>query len=798
MRIKKYKLALVFTLCITFCLQAQNPFELLNANNISAGFNAAGDLFWNYQSPQFEVPKGQKVHSIFAGSTWIGGLDDNNQLHLAANTYRQGGTDYWAGPIANTYNTPYDNKYNRVWKINKKQIQNHQLNFAQPNYVMPEVIANWPGNGNTNNGEAPLLAPYADVNQNSVYDPAQGDYPIIRGDYAVYCIYNDARDIHTESGGEIMGIEVHMMAYTYDMFENADFDNTIFLNYQVYNRSSNKYKKVYITNWVDFDLGNAFDDYIGSDSTLNTFYIYNSDNFDEAVNQNGNFSQGYGSGPPAVGYVALSTPMSAFVVYDNDQSERGNPSSAVDYYNYMRAYWLDGQKITYGGNGKGGGMGATKKPINYMYTGVPSKSNSWSETQAGNPPGDRRGLGSVGPFVLAAGGKECIDLAFIFAQDSTNIKSVDLLKARTKPIHDFYASQTYQCDSIKVAGAKNADFKAAKTFACKELNTDFSDLSDTTALAWEWVFEGASPNISNDQNPKNIYYPSVGNYGVTLTVSYTNGLVVSAKKENYISIKDNSFTPSLSISADLSKKICEGSSLFLSASTNTSASGIVWYMLRNGVKTIVSSSSNTLYYAFVNGDQVYAEIQATDVCSGTTQNYSSNVITVNNVVTAPIAPIIFYNKASNVLACNQSANTYKWYKDGLGIPAAFSANYQPTSSGFYSVKITDVYGCSAVSNQLYVDLKGGTGNGMSESKDQLFKIFPHPNTGNFSIQHGNNLQISAISIFDPVGKLIYTQVLLPSQAANNVNIELKNTPAGFYIVQLNTNKGLLNSRLIIQ
>ena len=38
---------------------------------------------------RYEVPKGGGRHSMFAGALWLGGVDEGNQLKLAAMTYQK-------------------------------------------------------------------------------------------------------------------------------------------------------------------------------------------------------------------------------------------------------------------------------------------------------------------------------------------------------------------------------------------------------------------------------------------------------------------------------------------------------------------------------------------------------------------------------------------------------------------------------------------------------------------------------------------------------------------------------------
>lgn len=83
-------------------LPAQNHalyFETLDGNQVNARIYNGSDMFWDMESrPRYEVPKGGMDHACFSASLWIGGLDNSGDLHVAANTYRQTGIDFFPGP----------------------------------------------------------------------------------------------------------------------------------------------------------------------------------------------------------------------------------------------------------------------------------------------------------------------------------------------------------------------------------------------------------------------------------------------------------------------------------------------------------------------------------------------------------------------------------------------------------------------------------------------------------------------------------------------------------------------------
>ncbi|MFZ4463435.1 MAG: hypothetical protein ACOYN5_06285, partial [Bacteroidales bacterium] len=64
-----------------------SSFEWLDVNNVRARINAGGDMWWDLPGgtgSKYYIPKNGSATSMFSGSLWIGGLDINNQLKLAA------------------------------------------------------------------------------------------------------------------------------------------------------------------------------------------------------------------------------------------------------------------------------------------------------------------------------------------------------------------------------------------------------------------------------------------------------------------------------------------------------------------------------------------------------------------------------------------------------------------------------------------------------------------------------------------------------------------------------------------
>lgn len=400
----------------------------LEVNNLKVSIQSNGEM--HRDSNLFlasEIPLNNTNSTIYAQSLWIGGVDNNSELRLAGNTYRQTGNDFWPGPIANSYDAIYDEQYDHVWHLKKTDIENHIINYNTTGYVTPTSIESWPANGNTSNGEAENLAPYADINSNNIYEPSLGDYPLIRGDEALYAIFNDDRTIHTETGGQKIMAEVHQMLYAYDTPSSFN-NNVVYSHYTIYNRSqSYSFPNFYVSTWLD--LQNL--EFSGTHVPKNLIYSY--DTLPNTI---------YGPNAPTTGIVSLNHTLTHSMLYQNSfDGLSGNPSIATDFYNYMNANWKNGASLTNNGN-----------QTSYIYPGDSDTINnaSWFNYNASSNLADRRMVGTSSFINFGPGDKLCIDNAIVFAYDSTltGLDQLNHLFNTTDQVQDFYDTQYDNCEDV--------------------------------------------------------------------------------------------------------------------------------------------------------------------------------------------------------------------------------------------------------------------------------------------------------------------------------------------------------------
>jgi hypothetical protein len=453
---------------VYFDIINNHSYDSLYINNINAGINACGRQFSKIDNvldigigsflPHFEVPKGSGHHTIFTNALWIGGLNDTNGIHLAGERFN--GFDFQPGPVSNRYDSAFFWNWYKTWKLNREDVEYHRNNWWKAGYEPIENITEWPGNGNPEYGQSDQLAPYYDRDNNNFYEPLKGDYPLIRGDQCIFFITNDDK-IHSETGGPPMQVEIHGMAYGFDAPNDSILNNTIFMHYDLINRSTISYQETYFGIFNDFDLGYAWDDYVGSHVEGGSFLAYNGKKTDGSGEP-----EAYGEYPPAQSVTVLAGPfmdpdqqdnpdggcdfsvnglnfgngivdderygLTRFSYFNSSGGIITDPYNYKQYYEYMQGYWRDGSPVVFGDYGHYASPGGVGPPCRFMYpddtdplnwgTGCQPPNGGynqdgfyWNERQVGNNPDDRRGLGVCGPFTFGPGDVQEVDLAYVYA-----------------------------------------------------------------------------------------------------------------------------------------------------------------------------------------------------------------------------------------------------------------------------------------------------------------------------------------------------------------------------------------------
>jgi hypothetical protein len=496
----------------------------LALNNVNALIETGGSMWQDraQSNGAYEVPIGSGNSSIYAGALWLGGVDVNNQLKIAALQFRADGNDFWTGPLTTIPGTGNGadirdfgsaeiepdvcDQYDKFFITTRLEISEFRgwfrcgedpecdqgIDYA--GYTIPTSILEWPAHGDIGRFQDFYLAPFYDYNDDGVYNPNDGDYPkydldsefdcsdptnraarAIFGDINYWWVFNDKGNIHTETNGDPIGMEIRAQAFAFAT--NDEVNNMTFYNYELINRSTQTLTDTYFGQWVDADLGCSEDDYVGCDVSRGLGFAFNADGAD---NDGCNGALPYPGIPPAVGVDFFEGPYQDADGLDNaigiglNEAVQGNgigygdgiadnerfgmrsflymnragtglgafaadPNFGIDYYNYLRGIWLDGTNFVYGGTGHTSDPAATSVECDFTFPGDSDGLNwgtgglpqsPWDEITESNPKGDRRFLQSAGPFTLEPGALNNITVGVVWARatNGDNVTSVEALK----------------------------------------------------------------------------------------------------------------------------------------------------------------------------------------------------------------------------------------------------------------------------------------------------------------------------------------------------------------------------------
>ncbi len=157
--------------------------------------------------------------------------------------------------------------------------------------------------------------------------------------------------------------------------------------------------------------------------------------------------------------------------------------------------------------------------------------------------------------------------------------------------------------------------------------------------------------------------------------------------------------------------------------------------------------------------------------NGTLHNYMEKGTAPNPTVATPTI-----TQNGNVLTAS-AASSYQWYLDGNPISGATGQSYTATTNGSYTVEITAVNGCTAISAPFSVMV---TDTDNLQATQQL-SIYPNPVKDRLFIDTNiDNLNNFTVQILDTNGQLVLQQFLEhPSD-----NITVSHLPKGIYFIKI--------------
>lgn len=413
------------------CRAGTATLEVKNGqNSINLGSNGAlihygkfGNAGFNYLGAS-DPNKGLVISS----GLWMGGVTEDGEIRFAGTTYRSNtdNFDWYNGPLDDNGETTEENCiiFDRIFIVYRSEIfeaykRMFDLNGELTNFdchELPQSILFWPAKGNPywplyfgHTLQDKELASFFDFNKDGIYDPCDGDLPcLVTNDkkptslqnlintfpeFLTFNVINDNGGSQRLSNGKSLKMEVQIYSFGYP---NGDSDdNTTFFQFKSKYKGEVPLKEVYLSMWVDPNLGCYNDDYIGTYSANDLMYIYDKSSLD---NHNCPIpAQSFNIPAPIVSFSYLK----GFDVQNDSmgigQLHDAGLTSSIYFYNcaigapvwatcdpeyndlyfyrLMKGKWKDGLPITKSGTGYNP---ASSDSTNYVFDGNPSNSNDWT------------------------------------------------------------------------------------------------------------------------------------------------------------------------------------------------------------------------------------------------------------------------------------------------------------------------------------------------------------------------------------------------------------------------------------
>ena len=304
----------------------------------------------------------------FKKAVWVAAYGADDSLKVAANTVvTNGKRDFVGGPVIEEgqSQSAFCSFYTRVWHVTAAEVTELREAYDSGTLTEDDIpldIWEWPAKNNEALGDyAPsnAMAPFYDFNDNGVYDPLNGDYPLALDDLPAFIpesfaftVYNDNIE-HTSSDVDSLIIEFHQMDYIMSCDDGGPVERSVFTRLKYIYKGDLDLRDLKIGIWKLGHLGCFTDDLLGVNVDLNTTYSYNAGGFDQQNCVEGDLPIPEGNGAIST-QIFLNNVMDQsmyhhFQVFGSFPLATYSPRLPIHYMNNLSSKWRDGKHITQGG-----------------------------------------------------------------------------------------------------------------------------------------------------------------------------------------------------------------------------------------------------------------------------------------------------------------------------------------------------------------------------------------------------------------------------------------------------------------
>jgi hypothetical protein len=220
----------------------------------------------------------------------------------------------------------------------------------------------------------------------------------------------------------------------------------------------------------------------------------------------------------------------------------------------------------------------------------------------------------------------------------------------------------------------------------------------------------------------------------------------------------------------LTTKICPDSCIAF-GNLSTNATGYEWFF-QGGVPGYSTDAFPTVCYSYPGSHDVTLVAHNGPLTDTTTMTGLIEVY-------SPPFPFVYQSNDTLYEASAQPGYTYQWYYNGNPLSGATNSFYIPNQNGTYTVNVTNAEGCGGSDESLvgYVGIE-------TTGTNTTFQVYPNP-ADRFITVIPNSPQPATVSLYNPLGQMIYSRVV-----AGSTGVNVASLAAGLYYVTLQTAAGL--------
>ncbi|MGH1362896.1 MAG: T9SS type A sorting domain-containing protein [Calditrichia bacterium] len=394
------------------------------------------------------------------GLIWAGVVRDNDPSKPAL---RAGGQNYRPGTTSGYISTPGPNPVPsgnslRIFRVRRDynelttnsadiildaaelfDVDTSQVTEQQAQSVLDQYALDW------QEWPANLGAPFYDNNGNGTYESAVDEPGLADADQVLWFVAHDLDSLVTTSlyGSPPIGLEVQTTLWGYKG-ESGALGEMTFQRFRMVNKSGYPVDSMFVSRWVDVDLGNFAEDLVACDSVLGLGYVYNGFPEDEEY-------AAFGLAPAAFGYAVLQGPviespgdsatvnfnripgyrnlsMTSFGVLNmgsstHDPGPFGDYEATEEWYTFMQGYLFPGFRWRVGSGPN------RNQETSFPVHGDPVTNSGDIDGQGDNlAPSDRRLYLASGPFFMQPGDTQEVIYALVGGIGVNRFESITNLR----------------------------------------------------------------------------------------------------------------------------------------------------------------------------------------------------------------------------------------------------------------------------------------------------------------------------------------------------------------------------------